>query len=265
MSKSPFGPDRVVLVTGASRGIGAALAEQVALSKGRVALFARTREQLDLVAQQVKSRGAEPLVLEGDVADLASVRGAHQQVVERWGRVDVALLNAGTGATFPLTRFDAERVRRIFEVNVFGIVHWLHCLLPPMLEAKAGTIVGISSLAAQRGGPSAGAYSASKAAVSNLLESVRLEARLSGVAVCTVEPGFVRTEMTAQNKFEMPFLMEPQDAARAICEGVARGKSVIRFPWQLAAGMALMRWMPDWLYERIGGRMVMRDRDQLRR
>ncbi|MGC4116952.1 MAG: SDR family NAD(P)-dependent oxidoreductase [Myxococcales bacterium] len=251
-----------ILVTGASGGIGAAIAEHVAAPGVRVALFARRRDQLEAVAGKVQQKGAEALVLVGDVADLASVEKAWGELVAKWGSsLDFAYLNAGTGGVFPLKKFKAERVRHIFEVNVLGVVNWLHFLLPPMLEARRGTIVGVSSLAAQRGGPGAGAYSASKAAVTNLLESIRLEARRSNVRVCTVEPGFVRTDMTAANKFPMPFMVEPAEAARVICRGAQCGCSMIRFPWPLQAGMALMRWMPNWLYDRVSGSMLGQDSD----
>ena len=245
-----------ILVTGASSGMGAAIAEHLAAPGVRIALFARRKEQLDEVAARVAAKGAESLVLIGDVADLKSVQAAHAELTARWQTIDAAYLNAGTGGVFSLAKFDAGRVRQIFEVNVFGVVNWLHCLLPKMLADKRGTIVGISSLAAQRGGPGSGAYSASKAAVTNLMESIRLEARLSSITVCTVEPGFVKSEMTAKNKFHMPFLMETKDAARIICSGVARGRSMIRFPWTLAAGMALFRWAPNWLYDRLAARSL---------
>jgi short-subunit dehydrogenase len=243
-----------ILVTGASSGIGAALAEHLAAPGVRIALFARRRERLEELAQRVAAKGAEPLVLVGDVRDLESVQEAHGIIESKWRRVEAAFLNAGKGGIVSVTQFDAAEVRNIFEVNVLGIAHWLQCLLPPMLAARRGTLVGISSLGALRGLPGGGgAYSASKAAVTNLMESVRVEARPHGIAVCTVEPGFVKTEMTAPNKFKMPFLMEPADAARVICEGVARGKAVIRFPWPVAAAMALVRWMPNGIYDRIAG------------
>ncbi|HEY3448383.1 MAG TPA: SDR family NAD(P)-dependent oxidoreductase [Myxococcales bacterium] len=249
-----------ILVTGASGGIGAAIAEHLAAPGVRVALFARRKDQLDEVARKVGQRGAEALVLVGDVADFESVEAAYAGLVAKWGSsIDFAYLNAGAGGVFPLSKFKADRVRRIFEVNILGLVNWLHFLLPPMLEARRGTIVGTSSMAAQRGGPNSGAYSASKAAVTNLLESIRLEARHSGVTVCTVEPGFVRTDMTAVNKFPMPFIMDPADAAKVICRAAQRGKSMIRFPWPLQAGMAVMRWMPNWMYDRVTGTMLGQD------
>lgn len=249
-----------LLVTGASAGMGAAIAEHVAAPGVRVALFARRKDLLDEVARKVGQKGAEALVLVGDVADIKSVEAAWSELAAKWGpELDFAYLNAGAGGVFPLAKFKADRVKRIFDVNVMGVVNWLHFVLPPMLEARHGTIVGTSSLAAQRGGPNAGAYSASKAAVSNLLESIRLEARRSNVRVCTVEPGFVRTGMTAPNKFPMPFIMEPADAAKVIVRGAQRGQSMIRFPWPLQAGMALMRWMPNWLYDRVSGTMLGQD------
>lgn len=251
-----YGSSQSILITGASSGIGAALAEHLAGFGGRIALFARRAERLEEVAAKVTAAGGQPLVLIGDVADPASVAAAHEELVAAQGPVDVAFLNAGVGDSFSVDRFEAARVRALFEVNVFGVVNWLEHLLPPMLERQSGTLVGISSLAGHRGGPMAGAYSASKAAVSNLLESIRLEVRTAGIVVTTVEPGFIRSEMTDKNKFPMPFMVETEVAARQIADAAAEGRAVLRFPWQMAAAVKVLKSLPAGLYDRLAGRMV---------
>lgn len=254
-----YGSSQSILITGASSGIGAALAERLAAFGGQIALFARRADRLEEVAGRVAAAGARPLVLTGDVTDPESVRTSYARLVEAQGPVDVAFLNAGVGDSFRLDKFDAARVRKTFEVNVFGVVHWLEHLLPSMLERRTGTLVGISSLASHRGGPMSGPYSASKAAVSVLLESIRLEARSKGISVCIVEPGFIRSEMTDKNKFKMPFMVETEDAAQAIIDAAAEGQPMLRFPWQMAAAVKVLKSLPIGLYDRIAGRMVKKD------
>jgi short-subunit dehydrogenase len=179
-----FFHEQNVLVTGASSGIGAAIAEQLGLYGANVALLARRREELEQVARRVEQAGGRALVLVGDTTELEDVRRAHQQMCEQLGAVGTAVLNAGIGRTFPLRRFTAQRVRQIFEVNLMGVVNWLEVLLPPMLEAQTGTIVGMSSLAAHISSPFSGAYSASKAALSNLFGSLRIEGLVHVIYFC---------------------------------------------------------------------------------
>jgi len=246
-----YNPQRTVLVTGASSGIGAAVAEYLAPFGVRIGLFARREAKLRSLEARLATLGAAPLVLPGDTTDIEAVRHAHDQIIAQLGPVDVAFLNAGVGDSFTLASFSAKRVKRVLDVNVIGVVNWLEVLLPSMLERRFGTVVGISSLASGRGFPFAGAYSASKAALSVLLESIRVEAQSAGIQVCTVEPGFIRSEMTDRNKFPMPFLMDTGDAARLICEAAARRERLVRFPWQTAAAAALLRWLPGGLYDRL--------------
>lgn len=255
-----YGPKASILITGASSGIGAAIAEYLGTFGGQIALFARRRERLEATAQRVASAGGTPLILVGDTTRTEDVRRAHAELVERQGPVDIAFLNAGVGDSHPLRAFSAARLRQVFEVNVLGVGEWLEVLLPPMIARRRGVLAGISSLAAHRGAPLSGAYSASKAALSTLLESVRIEARRLGVQVSTVEPGFVRSEITAKNRFRMPFLMDAPDAARLICDAVADGRAIVRFPRPMAAATRVLRHLPVGLYDRLAARML--DRGQ---
>jgi len=258
-----YGPRSSILIIGASSGIGAEMAIHLARYGGKLALVARRRERLEAVAQQVRAAGAEALALDCDVSDGEAVQRIHEQLVATHGPVDVAFLNAGIGDSFSLQGFTSARVRRIFEVNLFGVLHWLELLLAEMTPRRRGTIVGVSSLAAHRGGPLNAAYCSSKAALSVLLESIRLEAQPLGIQVTVVEPGFVRSELTDQNDFPMPFLMETAPAARLICDEVAAGSAMIRFPWQTAALVRLLRTLPIPLYDRLARRMI-GDRDSLK-
>ena len=255
-----YGPDRSLLITGASTGIGATLAVRLARYGGRLALVARRGDLLAAVAEQVRAAGGQPLALVGDVTDLAAVRELHARLRGEQGAVDVAFLNAGTGGPTSVRRFEATRVRQIFEVNVLGVANWLEVLLPDMLERRSGIIAGISSLAAARGMPGGGAYAASKAAVSFLLESLRAEAHQSGIQITTVEPGFVRTPLSAKNKFPMPFLMDVEPAVEIIVREVAHGRRVIRFPRAMAAVAQLLGALPAPVFDSLGKSLIARQR-----
>jgi short-subunit dehydrogenase len=251
-----YGESASILITGASSGIGAALAEHLGRYGGKIALVARREQELREVAERVRAAGGRALPLAGDVTDAASVARTHEEILSAQGPVDVAFLNAGMGDVTSVTHFKADRVKRLFEVNVFGVVHWLEVLFPSMVGRGRGIIAGTSSLAAARGVPGTGAYAASKAALSSLLESLRVEAQQHGVQIVTVEPGFVRSPMTDRNTFPMPFLMEAAEAARVVAEGVAEGQRVIRFPWQMAALIQMYSHLPRSLFDRVGASMI---------
>lgn len=259
-----YGPGSSILVTGASSGIGAGLAVHLAGYGGRIALMARRRERLEQVAADVRAHGGTPLVLEGDVTDAADVGRCAAELEREQGPVDVAFLNAGAGDFISFRTFDAARVRQMFDVNVMGVVHWMGALAAGMVERGRGTIAVTSSLAADRGLPRSAPYSASKAAVSTLLDGYRADAARHGVTLVLIEPGFVKSEMTDRNKFKMPFLLPTEDAVRVISAGVARGERRIRFPWQLSAASRLLRHVPDGLFDTVGTLAFFRKADKAR-
>jgi len=253
---SVFGANASILITGTSSGIGATLAERLGRLGGRLALVARREDRLQQVAERVREAGGSALAIAADVTDPRQVTQAHDRVVAEQGPVDAAFLNAGTSDFISLHRFDAARFRRQFEVNVFGVLHWLEAMLPAMISRGRGIIAGTSSLAAARGIPGNPGYGATKAALSSLLDCIRPEAGQYGIQVTVIEPGFIRTEMTADNRFPMPFLMDSDAAARIIIDGVADGRSMIRFPWPTAAAVQVLRHLPDVLYDRLGRSML---------
>jgi short-subunit dehydrogenase len=261
MSSSPdrlYGPKSSLLITGASSGIGASLAVRLARHGGHIALLARRRERLDEVAARVRAEGGEPLVVLADVVDRDSVARAYREVVSAQGPVDVAFLNAGVGDATRLAKFDARRVREVFEVNVFGVANWLEALLPDLIARGRGVIAVTSSLVASIGLPGSSVYAASKAAVSTMLESLRIEATRAGLQLTIVEPGFVKSEMTEKNRFKMPFLMEADEAARIIADEVADGSPLVRFPWPMKLAVKLMSELPPALFDRVGANWVKR-------
>jgi NAD(P)-dependent dehydrogenase (short-subunit alcohol dehydrogenase family) len=246
-----FRPGMVVLVTGSSSGIGAAVARHLGRHGCRLVLFARRAAELEAVARDVEAAGGSALVVPGDATSLEQVRAAHERIVRDAGPVEVAFLNAGIGDVTTITRFSAEQIRRLFDINVMGQVNWLDVLLPAMVARRGGTIIGTSSLARDRGLPSSGAYSASKAAVSVLLEALRVEGQAYGVRVVTFEPGFVKTPLTAKHKFKMPFLVEADDAAARLCQAVAAGRRVVRFPLPMSIASRFGGLLPPVIGDRV--------------
>ena len=242
---------KVVLITGASSGIGRALALELGRRGARVGLTARRAEELSKVAEEISRAGGQALALPADVRRAEEINGVAARVREKWGRVDVLVANAGMTSTTAGTQLDAAEAGDVINVNVIGVVNSVAAVLPDMLKRGEGHLVAISSLASYRGMPKSGAYSASKAAVSTFFESMRVDLRRSGVAVTTIHPGFIRTPSTANRKKKLPFLLEVDDAACRIIRAVERRARTYAFPWQLASLVRVLRHMPGALYDRL--------------
>jgi short-subunit dehydrogenase len=229
---------RVVWVVGASAGIGAALANELADRGARVAISARRRAELEKVS------AGRMTVVEADVTDRGSVDAAAEHVRRELGDIDVAVLNAGFWQQMDATAWDRDVFARHVEVNLLGMSNGIGAVLPRMVERGQGSVVGVASVAGYRGLAGAEAYGATKAAQINLLEGLRAAVRRKGVAVTTVCPGFVRTDLTEGNDFPMPFMVEPEDAARSICDGLERAQLEIVFPPAMALMMKTARLLP---------------------
>ncbi|MET0623395.1 MAG: SDR family NAD(P)-dependent oxidoreductase [Pyrinomonadaceae bacterium] len=251
--------EKVVLITGASSGIGRALALELGKRGARLGLTARRGEELLKVADEVGRAGGEALALAADVRDPEAMKAAAASVRERWGRIDVLVANAGMSSTTAGTRLDAGEVGDVITINVLGVVNSVAAVLPSMLELGRGHLVAISSLASYRGMPKSGAYSASKAAVSTFFESLRIDLSKSGIDVTVIHPGFIRTPMTANRKKKLPFLLEVDDAACRIIRAVERRARTYAFPWQLASLVRVIRHMPGRLYDRLASRSNFRE------
>jgi short-subunit dehydrogenase len=251
--------EKVVLITGASSGIGQAMAVELGRRGARLGLTARRAEELLRVAEEVGRAGGEALALPADVRDPEAMKAAAERVRERWGRVDVLIANAGMSTTTAGTQLNAGEAGDVISINVLGVVNSVAAVLPHMLERGAGHLVAISSLASYRGMPKSGAYSASKAAVSTFFESLRVDLRKSRVDVTVIHPGFIRTPMTANRKKKLPFLLEPGDAACRIIRAVERRARTYAFPWQLASLVRVIKHMPGRLYDRLASKSNFRE------
>lgn len=253
---------RAVFVTGASSGIGAALARHYAAAGACVGLYARRRDVLDALAASLPDP-ARVAVYAGDVADAAAVAAAAAAFVDRFGLPDVVIANAGVSrGTLTEHAEDSAAFRRILETNVLGIVHTFQPFVGPMRARRGGALVGVASIAGFRGLPGAGAYSASKAAAITYLESLRVELHGSGVAVVTVCPGYVATPMTARNPYRMPFLMDAAASARSIARAVDRRRRWHVLPWPMRIVGALLRRLPRPVYDRLFARAPRKPRHE---
>jgi NADP-dependent 3-hydroxy acid dehydrogenase YdfG len=251
-------PYESVFITGASSGLGRGLALHYARLGATVHAAARRKEMLDTLQAEAGEGRIVPVEL--DVQDrkalVAAVRAAE---AAHGGALDLVVANAGIGRPTPGTKIDVEWVARLLDVNATSACATIAAALPAMVARKRGHVVGVSSLAAYRGLPGNAAYCASKAALSVFLESLRVDLRGTGVAVTAIYPGFVKTELTAKNKFPMPFLMELDDAVRAMARGIEARRAAVTFPAPMAAMASGMSALPRFLYDalaKMGGSRV---------
>lgn len=246
---SPFNPPlsvwsgRRVWVVGGSTGIGLATARALAGQGAQVMVSARGAEALQALAREHAGLQAWPL----DVTDAAAVRACATEILAQ-GPLDLVIYCAGHYRAMRATAFDLAEAQRHLDVNYRGALHVLAAVLPALLERGEGHISLVSSVAAYRGLPQSLAYGPTKAALTNLAENLYLDLRPQGVGVSVVHPGFVQTPLTAQNEFQMPALITPEQAAQAMLAGWARGAFDIHYPKRFTRWMKLLRLLPHRLY-----------------
>lgn len=241
-------------MTGASSGIGLALSRLLAREKVNLAVVARREDVLKKLAEEEKDSGSVILPVRCDVSVKEDIQNACREVKSRFGPVDIAVLNAGLAYRAGMDGFNVEAARKIFEVNVFGVVDFIGELLPDFKRRGAGMIVGVSSFADSRGFPRNGFYSASKSAVSFILDALRVDLKKQNIKVVTVKPGFVKTAMTDDNTIPMPFIVSAEKAAAIILRGIKKEKKFILFPFPIWVSSKCIRVMPNFLYEFIAAK-----------
>ena len=237
-------------IVGASSGIGAALARELVGRGADVAISARRIEDLQAVA------GDDMAVVPLDATDRDGVRDAAGEVRTALGGIDVVVWCAGYWEQFDAARWDADVFARHVEINLLGLNNVLAAVVPTMTREGSGHLVGIASVAGYRGLAGAEAYGATKAAQINLLEGLRAALSRHGVRVTTVCPGFVRTEMTEGNEFPMPFIIDADEAARIVANGLERRRTEIVFPLRMALVMKTARVLPVRLWSVITTRIA---------
>ncbi|HEV7397868.1 MAG TPA: SDR family NAD(P)-dependent oxidoreductase [Pyrinomonadaceae bacterium] len=251
--------NKVVLITGASSGIGEGLAVELGRQGARVGLLARRRDLLDEIVKKIEATGGQALALPVNVLDADAVREAADRVLSELGPIDLLIANAGVGGNNDGVNLNQSEFANVMNVNVLGVVNSVAAVGPQMVARGSGQLVAISSLAAYRGLPKSAAYCASKAAVSILFESLRLDLKPKGIDVTIIHPGFIKTPLTAGRQAQMPFLLEQDDAVRKILRAIEKKKKTFAFPWQLATIVRLGMIMPTFMYDQISRRNSFRE------
>jgi NADP-dependent 3-hydroxy acid dehydrogenase YdfG len=245
--------NKVVLVTGASSGIGRALGAELARRGAGVGLLARRGNLLSDLVQEINGFGGRALALRADVTDSEAVRGAVADLRQAFGPIDVLVANAGINVNTFVPELCEKKIAELMNVNVLGVINSVSAVLPDMVSRGSGHLVGNSSLAAYRGLPKSSAYCASKAAVSSFFEAIRIDLRGSGVDVTIIHPGFVKTPLIA-NIRRTPYVMELDFAVNKIAHAIEKRKKRYSFPWQLATMARACKLLPipmyDWIAER---------------
>lgn len=249
-------PDGTIWITGAGKGIGRALALKLAALGHAVAASARTEADLLSLAAEGAGLAGRIVPVPLDILDEDATREAVARIGAEIGPISLAILNAGTHSEITAANFEMAAFRRVMETNLFGTAHCLSALLPVMRARRSGRIAVVSSVAGYRGLPTAGAYSASKAALIALCEAFKPELEGEGVEMILINPGFVDTPLTRRNTFPMPFLIEADDAADRIVRGLGSGRFEIVFPRRMAIAMKILGILPYWLFFPVTRRMV---------
>ncbi|MCG6957285.1 MAG: SDR family NAD(P)-dependent oxidoreductase [Gemmatimonadetes bacterium] len=241
----------VSFVTGASSGLGMGLALRFAAEGHAVALAARRVDRLDELVERIRAAGGTALACPCDVRDRDQVHAAVARAEAELGPVDLLIASAGVGKTTAAQNLDAADLEWILGVNVLGSAYAVEAVLPGMLARRRGHLVGIGSLAGYGGLPKTAAYSASKGALKNYFESLRLDLRGTGVAVTVITPGYVKTELTAKNAHPMPQLMELGDAVDVMTRAIQRRAPHCAFPRPLSTLTWLGQVFPRRLYDAV--------------
>lgn len=244
---------KVVWLTGASQGIGEALARRLATADCKLAISARRGDVLEKLAGELSRHGPVVRAYPCDVTDREAVSVGASRIMNDLGPVDVLITNAGTYQPTDAREFSATDHESIMRLNYGGTLNCIEAVLPSMISRRSGHVVGVSSLVGYRGLPRSSSYGASKAALINFLECFRFDVQKHGIKVTVVNPGFVKTPLTDRNDFTMPFLVPAERAAEIIIDGIRREKYEVHFPWQLSWIFKLMRIIPFPLYHALIG------------
>jgi short-subunit dehydrogenase len=246
-------PSRVAWVTGASSGIGRALALRLARDGWNVAASARSTVELNRLCAEAPDRIVSfPL----DVTDKAAVHETVDEITSRSGPIALAVFAAGTYARDYASDFAAARLKAMVDLNLIGTAYCLEAVMPGMLARRTGQIAVVASVSGYVGLPGAASYGATKAALNVMCEALHPELAEKGVRLSIVNPGFVDTPLTRKNDFPMPFLISSEVAADAIAKGLATNRYEIVFPRRMAVAMKFLHALPAWLRFKLTRRML---------
>ncbi len=249
-----------VFLTGASSGIGEALAIALAKKGATLGLVARREELLNDLKTRCEAAGGKAVALPCDVVDPLAIQDAARRFREEFGHIDIMIANAGIGGNDEKTRaYEPDSVKKLIDINLLGAVNSIHAVIGDMIERKNGHLVAISSLAGFRGLPKSAAYSASKAGMTAFFESVRLDHAKNGIDVTIIQPGFIKTPLTSGRSNKMPFILELDEAIPHFISAIEQKKKFHAFPFPLSWVVKLGRIMPAWLYDNVAGRARYRE------
>jgi len=240
--------NKVVLITGASSGIGRGLGIELARRGASVGLLARRHELLNAIVGEIEGFGGRALALPADVTHADQVKAAVSELRRQFGYIDLLVANAGISVDTFVPDLCEKKIADLMNVNIMGVVNSVSAVLPVMVNGGSGHLVVNSSLAAYRGLPKTAAYCASKAAVSSFFEAIRIDLRGTGVNVTIVHPGFVKTSLIA-NIHRTPYVMEIDPAVKKIIRAIEKRKKRYSFPWQLATMARVCNLLPVPMYD----------------
>ncbi|MCB1032490.1 MAG: SDR family NAD(P)-dependent oxidoreductase [Acidobacteria bacterium] len=241
---------KTIFITGASSGIGASLAKELVRRGARVGLLARREDRLQELAAEIRSAEGTAAWAAADVRDGEAMSRALGRLRETLGPPDVVVANAGTNRPETAKNFQPGAALNLYDINLLGMLRLVDWALPGFLDRGSGQIVGVASLASYVGLSANAAYCGSKAAMRVHLQSLRVSLKSTGVAVTTICPGFVKSELTDRVKFPMPFLWETERATRYIADAMERRRGEVAFPWQMALAVGFLARLPASLAER---------------
>ena len=241
---------KVILISGATGGMGNALAQQLAKEECKLALFARREEKLRRTSEEITNKNTECIYKKCDVKNKQDVREAVEFTYKKFGRIDVAILSAGILVPNPIETFDSEIIKNSLEINFLGDMYFIEYLLPIMKDQRKGTIAAVSTLPDKRGVPGWGAYGGSKAALSWVMESLRAEAKQKyNINIITIKPGSVETPMI--DEYHRAGAVKSEKAAEYILNGIKKGKKVIQFPLSQVLMVRMTDLFPVFAYDLI--------------
>ena len=243
--------NKTILITGASTGIGKELAIQLADKNNRLVLIARRKILLEELVAPLPKHPDGHLYFSLDVSDVKAVQRTCDNLTKQAIVFDVLILNAAIGGGFNVSDIDTENFHKIFNINFLSNIFFLKHLLPPMINQQFGLVSAVSSLAGYRGMPKSAPYSTSKAALSTLMECLRIDLWNSGVKVSLISPGFVKTPMTDKNDYYMPFMIPVEKAAKIIIKGLEKEKTEIHFPYRFSLLAKLSKLLPNNFYAKM--------------
>ncbi len=236
-----------VFITGTTSGIGESLARRYANQGAILGLVGRRLELLHKIKLKIKT----PCEIYGiDVTDQKNLQKAANHFIKKYGAPDIVIANAGVSTgTLAGKKEDLQTFKRVIEINLFGVIHTFLPFIEAFKKKKSGQLVGVASVAGIRGLPGSGAYSTSKAALINYLESLRIEMKPFGIHVTTIAPGYIHTPMTKHNRYAMPFILDVDDAVSRFIIAIQNKKRFIIIPWQMNIVGAIMKLLPASIWD----------------